>query len=522
MRSRTWLRVTAVAIAAGAWAWAAHPRAAAAESDPLEPAGATSPSSAGRELARGEPAAEPRTLRIPYEHPERVVRAFAGGPSPRIIYLDGCWGDGCEIEVREDDAGHPIEDAREDLSSILDDDAWLPEFPYGEDRFDEIASCVRRIFGPYEVEVTTENPGDEPHWRHIVAGAPSDAGFGPNILGVSPYDFETCQPIPNAISFGFPAASGDDPRELCELAAHELGHSLGLDHVLECRDPMTYKEPCGEKSFQDADARCGESQPRSCHCGERQNSHELLMSQFGERDPEGTSVRVLSPSDGAEVSPGYEIELAVEADHPDRVEISMNSAHREVFSDFGGEAAREPVIAAPEGASDGIHAYAIAAYDEYGRRAETQFEVTQGAPCARSGDCAGDEACVDGRCVPGPSAEGGLGAACAADEDCASGHCAIDSEQDFDDSPAGQCVERCEEGASAGCPAGFQCRDAPGAGGAEAHSVCYSESGGCAASPPGRSGAAPPTVWAVAVMLWLLWRARPERARAFAPRRARR
>lgn len=525
MRHRTVLtlhQLLLVAAAAGAGApaaWAAPfpgPAAAGAAARAGDGPAASSLALRADGAARGLSRDGLETLRIPHRPPpEPRFFALADAPSSRIIYLDDCAG-GCDIETREDDAGHRVEDAREGYSSILDEDARVPAFPYGDDRFEEIAACVRRIFGPFDIEVTTDDPGDRPHWRHIIGGAPGDLGFAPNVMGVSPYDFESCRPIPNAISFGFPELVGDEPIELCELAAHELGHSLGLDHALDCRDPMTYLEPCGEKAFQDEDLECGEDVARPCHCDERQNSHGLLMDRFGARDAGGVAVDVRSPAAGAHVESGYALELDLDADYPDRVEISLNSGETHTLEPD------ELVFSPPPGTSEGIHRYAIAGYDQYERRAEVTFSVVRGAPCARRGDCAGYEACVGGRCVPGAAAEGGLGAPCAGDDDCASGRCAIDPDQEFDDTPAGQCVEVCDENAAeAGCPSGFVCRVAPGEASAGDDTVCYAESGGGCAAAPGGPGRAPPATWAIAAMLVFLWRrgARAHRGGAAAARR---
>ena len=458
-------------------------------------------------LALAAPAgAHPReglkTVRIPYEHPELSRAAFSNLPSSRILFLDGCFDGDCDLEPYEEAPGQLVEDSREGYSSIIDEPVTLPAFSHGRDTFEEVAACVRRIFGPFQIEVTTESPGDAPHWRHILAGHPSDAGFPQNYLGVSPYDFEGCRPIPNAISFGFPELAGDDVIELCELAAHELGHSLGLDHAFLCSDPMTYLPACGPKSFQDVDAACGEHGSRNCQCGELQNTHELLMSKFGPRSDPGPSVEVLSPAPEAQVERGYEIEITVASDVPDRIEIALNSA---IFETLEWPDRRFTV---PQDVSDGVHRLEIAAVDQYGSRAEMTFSVVQGSPCARGRGCAGDELCVDGRCVPGAGIDGGLGFECSTNEQCLSGRCSIDPDQEIDDSPAGVCVEPCEQG---GCPAGFSCSSAPDEDLA-GERVCIATGGGfCTVAPAGR-GESAPLALALAVLAWMALRGRRARS----------
>ena len=96
-------------------------------------------------------------------------------------------------------------------------------------------------------------------------------------------------PIHDAVVFVFASTLKLKTQALCETAAQEIGHAYGLDHVMVCKDPMTYLTGCGAKTFQDVDAPCGERDARACaDGGATQNSHQHLLDVLGARplDPE--------------------------------------------------------------------------------------------------------------------------------------------------------------------------------------------------------------------------------------------
>ena len=77
--------------------------------------------------------------------------------------------------------------------------------------------------------------------------------------------------------FAFTDNIPSDPQTVCEVMSQEIGHAYGLDHELLAADPMTYLAFTGKRTFQDADASCGEKTARPCGpgstaCRAQQNS----------------------------------------------------------------------------------------------------------------------------------------------------------------------------------------------------------------------------------------------------------
>jgi len=127
------------------------------------------------------------------------------------------------------------------------------------------------------------------------------------------------------------------------------------------------------------------------------------------------------------------------------------------------------VFDAPPGLADGTHHVEVIAYDGHQTPGPAAVDVIIGPPCKSEDDCPlQTDACVGGRCVPGPNAEGGLGTSCADSTNCRSMRCASDGTSSY-------CVELCMVGQ---CPPDFGCLDT-----GEELGVCWpgydDGSGGC-------------------------------------------
>src|SRR5690606_7201447 len=159
--------------------------------------------------------------------PEELAPAATSHTSD-IIYLNRCVG-GCTITPGK-------ENSRTNTSSIAGVTRTISEFKHDDAAWDAVVRCVRDIYEPYAIEITDEDPGNQPHFEAIVAGMPEELGRETSIGGVAPY---RCQIINDAISFSF-ANRYRDPQDICVTVAQETAHAFGLDHEFLCSDPMTY------------------------------------------------------------------------------------------------------------------------------------------------------------------------------------------------------------------------------------------------------------------------------------------
>jgi hypothetical protein len=190
----------------------------------------------------------------------------------RVLYLNDCKPQGCTVLPGDDDA-------RSDRSSMVQRQTLLAPFAHAEHQWVRLVECVRDMYAPFDLAITTSDPGREPHFELMIAGHPAAIGLetaGGAALSTCPHHV-----LDNALGFVF--ASYLTPDMLCWAAAQESGHMLGLDHTILRLDPMTWlSPPLIKAAFQDVDAECGEYEARPCNCHlARQNTHEVLMATLG-------------------------------------------------------------------------------------------------------------------------------------------------------------------------------------------------------------------------------------------------
>jgi hypothetical protein len=442
--------------------------------------------------------ARPRDV-LHFMTPPRELRATATKADTNIIYMNPCLPNGCKVTVGNTDD-------RVDTSDIATQNGTLTAWSYGDASWQKVMTCMKATFSRFNVVITDVDPGMSPHYEVMVAGSPEqimgNQGFG--IGGVADFpcqDVGNCDPfLPNALVFDFADVFGNDPTEICAVAAQEIAHTWALDHVVDPTDPLTYNNYNGMRTYHDGE-KCGSDcqggkSPFGLTCtgSGGQASHtcsgngkptqdevQTMLALFGPSGPPTPpTVSITSPSDGATVTPQFMVKVnATDDQGVDKVELRIDG------SLVGTAISKAPYQwAAPASLAQGSHQIKATAYDVFGATADATITVTEGNPCSQPSDCPmSNDTCVDGRCVPGPNDPHGLGQPCMVGTDCSSGICANDTSGDK------VCVEDCDP-AKNGCPSGFSCI-AAGNGG-----VCWptggngDQSGGCSTSDSDGSGLA--------------------------------
>jgi MYXO-CTERM domain-containing protein len=408
------------------------------------------------------------------------------------IFLNNCKPNGCVIRPGN---ASSIDGSGFQGTWQISSQRTLTAFAASDTVWNGVVSCVKEVFAPFGVEIVTTNPSPAPHFEIMIAGRPQDVGMSAGIGGISPF---SCQDyIPNSLVFDFAGVYGNDIEEMCATAAQEIAHSFALDHVIDPSDPLTYYPYSGRRHFKDAQVQCGSDcqggvspfgdpcsglnqQSHVCSCPNSsgtilqntQNSVATITRLFGSGTPTPPTVRIVDPTLGASVSPGFPVHAEITDD------IAVGMAELRVDGVLVTTLTQQPwVFNAPQTLADGTHTVEVTGYDTFGSAAKASVQVVIGMRCGKPADCPKDtDTCIGGRCVPGPGAQGGLGQVCTVGPDCASGQCASDS------SGKKYCVEACTLDAGE-CPENFGCLKA-GDGG-----VCWpgydDGTGGCSSGSQG-------------------------------------
>jgi MYXO-CTERM domain-containing protein len=427
-------------------------------------------------------------------HYEPVASVPATG-IPHTIFLNDCSG-GCNVT-----SGNT--DSRTDTSTI--GSGSLSAFNGGSTKWNQIVACMKDVFSPFNVTITTTDPGTADHFEIMIAGTGSQLRLGSGVLGIAP--FNCSQYIPYALSFAFandPYAGSAD--EICATAAQEMAHTWSLDHTVIAADPLTYYPNSSRRHYYSGDEKCGSDcgqmsgspygqvqslfsggymscsgasyqsygpQEHACQCGgATQNPVSTISSLFGSGTPTPPTVTITSPKNGDAVTAGFPVRSTIVDDSGviAKAELRVDNVLVQTLT------SSPFAFNAPATLSQGTHRVEVTGYDPSNTPGKSFIDVVIGKPCGSPSDCpTSNDTCVGGRCVPGPNATGGLGTVCMSNTDCASAQCGSAG------SGAKYCVEACDPTQNQ-CPSGFGCLSAgngqgvcwPGAGGGGGGGGCTS------------------------------------------------
>ena len=366
-----------------------------------------------------------------------------------LIFINRCEG-GCTIQPGNNDA-------RYNTSSIAQETTRLiSEFAYSDEIWDATIACIRDVYAPYNVEIVTEDPGDEIfHHEAILAGTASEMGLDSLVGGIAPAN---CDPLNNVISFSFANTTRGDVETMCWTVAQESAHAFGLpNHVFNCHDPMTYIPGCERKYFRNKYYPCGENEAKPCNCtGQTQNSHLELRTVFGDGEaPPPPTVTLLAPEADAQVTSDFAVYVeATDSRHVDRLELYINGSlvgERTAYdleSITGGSASNQYNFTAPEW-PDGYLNLEVVAYNDLGSASSATVRVLKGEPCTDDSACFAGQECSEGGCAY-PPATAALGDECEIDQECLEGACKSHGGDTM-------CALACNPSVSGSCSEGFTC-----------------------------------------------------------------
>jgi uncharacterized protein (TIGR03382 family) len=219
------------------------------------------------------------------------------------------------------------------VSTIAPNTRNFPAWNVTDANWNAVRTALQQMFAPFGVTVSDQPPpAGTRHIEAIFGGTagdalPADEVPPPSegvILGVSPFT-PSCGVIEDSIVFTFAVSAqqvGQSMRQIAEIAAQEIAHSYGLDHVLNASDPMTYLDYNGNRSFKTGLVSCGENTARACglvnqgfpSCRPTQDSVALLTARIGTGGTPGDltppTLSITAPQNAALVPPDFDVYAA--------------------------------------------------------------------------------------------------------------------------------------------------------------------------------------------------------------------
>lgn len=376
-----------------------------------------------------------------FEQGTRRAEPTAHAGEQKVIYLNK---DGGTYTFAQGDSNSQTNQA----SRVAASGVAMAVVPKISSSFDwpMIAACVKEHFRPFNVRIVETEPVGVDHTEAVVGGDGSELGHHPGsgILGIAAVT-SVCNVAQKGICFSFSEAHIGIPgrnQELCATIAHEIGHTLSLEHESLDTDLMSYV-PVSQtdgKAFRNQNSTCGrypeEQFPCSCVPGQT-NSANRLNTNVGPRPTETNkpTLTIESPQNGSTLGPSFEI-VAAATDAEGMADVRVLSGQYEVGNAQVASGGKYRVRV--NVSNLGEQTLTVISRDLAGN--ETMANVTVDVELAATGDT------------------------CSTNGECRGGICATIGEDRF-------CTEDCSIDSS--CPDGFTCTAAG------SQQVCAPDESGC-------------------------------------------
>jgi hypothetical protein len=455
--------------------------------------------------ARGQkPGAAAKTKPLALEHDLVLLQPASSSPPAafvpagdqpwQVIYLNF---DGEKLKGSPGNSNSKTNETSLVAAASFDYPAFQSWDKLGNDRqksVQEVIDILRLIYMKFAVKFVTTRPADGDYTMVMIGGDGQGTAGSGAAIGVAPLDGPPKYPKcgntnKNDIVFVFgdkiaKSYGAQLARALALVAAHELGHSFGLEHVTDDKGIM-FPQANVNPILQWVNAPV--KQPGVCG-NTNQDAEALLRERLGEgkQDTVVPLVWFKRPGSGAVLPPEFSFEVAAADD--------LGVHHVEIFLDEKKvlSLTDPPFTNALTKISDGEHTLRAEVQDWANQRGTAKVTFTVDSKCALEGSCYGGK--------------GGLDTECQGGADCESGICALDSSP----GSSGRCVEKCS-GETAVCPKDTKCREVGGS------LACLPEVGdwsldgsgggdGCAMSRGPGGAALPPLALLLALALLVIRR----------------
>jgi hypothetical protein len=260
----------------------------------------------------------------------------------------------------------------------------LPGVSYSDAQWNQLVTCLRGKFAQYNVNFITERPAGGAYSEAVItAAAATSIGMGSQYAGVAPAG--ACRVVPLAVAYTFTSLCNQPGygglQCVCDMTAHEIGHSLSLAHKPLPNDLMSYAAAGASRGFQDAASACGVSaqRPETCGCGgATENSHQQLLRIVGASGAAGTGGATggTGGSGGGTGAPS-----APSGDQPTSTSLRLTLESPEANANLGGNANIQVSVRAQGQAPQGVYLYW-----QFTNRSLACDNSIQGVTCTQQGD----------------------------------------------------------------------------------------------------------------------------------------